>query len=247
MEYRFKTKVRVSETDYGKGLSPLGAGYLVEDAVCALFAEFERDNVVMKRDFNSVWVFVKNKFRFYDYALWNEEITVSSYFVRKTAVSLTVETAVENCRGEIALIAKTEVCLIDLLSQKIRRIAEAEIPAELNIRPAKDGADFKRFSSEGFEKAGEFTVPSTAIDYCMHLNNVEYLRFILNTDGVEYGLYYPVSAVELQYLLQAREGEELTVCKKVEGTTEYFSVCGKNGTAVRCVVDRGKREKFIGL
>ena len=75
MKYINKTRVTASQTDAGIGLSVLGAAQIIQDNVCAFFACFKKDNIALKTGYNSVWVFVKNKFKRLAVAEWNEEIT----------------------------------------------------------------------------------------------------------------------------------------------------------------------------
>lgn len=238
MRYVNKTRVPFSKTGVGEGISFIGAAQIIEDSVCAFFAEFGKDSASVGAKYNAVWLFVKNKFQRLALAAWNEEITVESFFTRRTAATLVVDTVVKNSKGETCLYARTETCVVDRTSQRIRRIASVEFPEDMEIYPTEADFDFERFDTDGASPVYGLNVPPASIDFCMHVNNVEYLRFILNASSVERELSAPIKEAEIHFLNQAREGECITVSEKETVCGTVYEIACDDKICARCKVKR---------
>lgn len=238
MKYVYKTLVPFSQVGVGEGLSVIGAAQIIEDSLCAFFAEFGRDSVTLQREYGAVWMFVKNKFQKRAIAGWNEEITVESYFTAINAATVIVDTVIKNRKGEISVAARTEACVIDLSAQRIRRLSSVDFPQDMAVYESEAGFAFTRFDVGNITEKYRFTVPSTSIDFCKHLNNVEYFRFILNSASVETELLRPVSEAEIYYVNQAREGEELTVFSANCQENEYYEIKNGGKTVAKCNIKR---------
>ena len=238
-------RVPFSQTGAGEGLSVIGAAQIIQDNLCAFFACFSKDDGTLKSKYNAIWVFVKNKFRITGIAQWNTDITAETYFIKRTGATVVAETVVKNSAGEIAVVAHSEACVIDLATQRVRRVEYIEMPETEIYAPVSD-MEFTRFSSDRAAGRCEFTVPPTAIDFCMHVNNVEYLRFILNSTPVTYALAHPVYEMEIHYVSQAREGEKLALAsldfqaEKEDLSGKVYEIKNGDRVAVRCRILRKK-------
>lgn len=246
MKYVYGGRVPFSQTGATEGFSVIGAAQIVEDGVCAFFAAFGKDNVTLSTEYNALWVFVKNKFQRRAPVKWNENITVESFLTDKTAATVVVDTVVKNSEGETAIAARTEVCVIDLDSQRIRRISSVDFPEDVGIYPSPAGFGFTRFPTVGLREEYKFYVPSTSIDMCGHVNNVEYLRFILNATSVEKEKTRPVRETEINFVAQAREGEELTVFSAEDGEGEFYEIKSGEKVVARCKLSRGEKVRAHG-
>lgn len=234
MKYVYKTRLPFSLTGVSEGISVIGAARIIEDSVCAFFAEFGKDSATLNAKYNAVWMFVKNKFRRLAAAKWNEELTVESFFTRRTAATVVVDTVVKNSKGETCLYARTETCVIDLTTQRIRRISSVEFPEDMEIYKSKAGFDFERFNTDGVSLLYGLNVPSTSIDFCMHVNNVEYLRFILDAYSIRQQIAAPVQEAEIHFLNQAREGERLNVLSKDTASGTVYELACEDRLCARC-------------
>ena len=238
MKYSNKFRIPFSQTGVTDGISVIGAAQIVEDSVCAFFASFGKDNFTVSKRYGAMWVFVRNKFRRYAFAGWNEEISVMSYVTEKTAAKVIVDTQAKNAKGETVLSARTELCVIDIAAQRIRRVASVDFPENIGIYPSVAGFDFTRPETPALKENYRFIVPSTSIDLCGHLNNAEYFRFILNATGAEKEIARPVSDAEINFVSQAREGEELTVYCGESAAGEFYELKSGEKTVARCVLSR---------
>ena len=240
MKYVCSGRVPFSQTGVTEGFSVIGAAQIVEDSVCAFFAAFGKDNVTLSTKYNALWVFVKNKFQKRATVSWNEDITVECCFTEITKATVVVDTVVKNSKGETAIAARTELCVIDLDTQRIRRISSVEFPEDIGVYPSVAGFGFTRFSNAFLREEYKFNVPSTSIDLCGHVNNVEYLRFILNATSVEKEVDSPVRETEINFVAQAREGEMLTVFGGENGVDEFYEIRSGDKVVARCKLLRGE-------
>lgn len=240
MKYVCSGRVPFSQTGATNGFSVIGAAQIIEDSVCAFFAAFGKDNLTLSSKYNALWVFVKNKFQKRASAKWNEEITVETFLTNKTAATVVVDTVVKNSEGETALAARTELCVIDLDTKRIRRISSVDFPEDIEIYPSVTGFEFTRFSAATLREEYKFNVPSTSIDLCGHVNNVEYLRFILNATSVVKEIDSPVRETEINFVAQSREGEMLTVYGGENGENEFYEIRNGEKIVARCKFSRGK-------
>ena len=231
-------RVPFSATGLTEGLSVVGAAQIIQDNICSFFAEFGKDDVSISKNYNAVWVFVKNKFRKIAVAPWNDVISVQSFITKINMASVIVDTVIKNSKGEKALYARTEVCVIDLSSQRVRRISSVEFPADIPVYAPEAEFDFERFDTEGCTPVYNSAATSTSIDFCKHVNNVEYFRFILNAFNSDTEITNPITEAEIHYLNQSREGEMLTVSAKNSESGQVLSVsCGEK-TCARCKIKR---------
>ena len=234
MIYTENFKITASMTDMGEGVSILGIAQIIQDNVSAFFSRYGKDNVSLKRDYNSVWVIVKNRFKKLDVAYWNERVTAKSFITKRTSATVIIDTEIIKEDGTVAVVARTEMCVISLDTQRIVRIEKVGLSEEIGVYPTNADFEFSRFEFSDLKDIYSFTVPSTSIDFCNHFNNVEYLRFILNTVPVNYGLTHVVKDLEIHYVNQSREGDSLNILSKREGVEDYYEVINGDKVAVRC-------------
>ena len=246
MKYSCKTRLPFSKTGVSAGLSVLGAAQIIEDGVCAFFATFGKDNASLLRDYNAQWVFTKNKFSRLAPVKWNEDITVEVFLSKKSAATVVVDTTVKNGGGKIAVAARTEACVIDLDSMRVRRVSSVDFPEDIAVYPSAADFDFTRFDLSAPKKEYSFIVPSTSIDCGGHLNNVEYLRFVLNSTGAEKELALPVFETEIHFLRQSREGDTLTVYSGESRGTEFYEIKNGDKVVARCGISRVPRTDLNG-
>ena len=239
MKYVYNTRVPFSVTGATNGFSVIGAAQIVEDSVCAFFAAFGKDSLTVSAKYNAIWVFVKNKFQKRAPVFWNEEITVESFLTNKTAATVVVDTVVKNAKGETALAARTELCIIDLDTKRIRRISSVDFPEDIGVYPSVAGFAFRRFPAVTLREQYGLNVPSTSIDLCGHVNNVEYLRFILNATSAEKEVESPVRETEIDFVAQALEGEFLTVYGGEHEGDELYEIKSGEKVVARCRLSRG--------
>ena len=236
MKYSVQKTISTSETDFTGALSLIGAAKIVQDVICDYFATFGFDNLSLRSKFGCVWVFTKNVIKTPLPCGWAKKLTIKTFVTRVSNVSVWVDTSFVREDGETAVYSRTEMCVLDLAKQCVRRISDINFPTENILFEPEQELSFSRFIVEGGEMRSSFNVPPSAIDYSNHTNNVEYIRFCVDATSCKEVVDRKIGGVEIHYLNQTREGYPVTVFAKNEGNTTYFKISSENAVAARCAI-----------
>ena len=241
MDYLKEETVSASKCDINAELSLIGAVQIIQDNVCYYFGELGIDQIYMKNKFNAVWVYTKNKIEFYKNLHWNDAFKVQCFISKITPVTMVVDTAFVNENKEILLYSKIEICFLDLGKQKIRRIKEI-IPSDLKAKEALKEFIFEKFTcdDENLSFLDNVNIKSSNIDYCMHTNNIEYIRFLTNIFSVGELIETSIKSFEIDYINQSRENDNLLIYKD-KTDDSIFIVKNKDLTVVKCRIQKEKR------
>ena len=205
-------------------LSVLAADEIVENAVTELMGDLGIDGIVAMERYKAMWLIAKNNICFMRRPVWREEFTVRSYISKHSVVKLNLDTIVESKTGELLLKARTELAAIDLETGKIRKAETVGFDPSMENPVQTEGLDFARFSKTLGAIAESVTVRSTSLDYCYHTNNIEYVRFMLNTYPVDHFKTHEPAQLEIHYASQSFEGEVLSIMKESYDDGDQFHV-----------------------
>ena len=219
-------------------LSVEGAFRIVEDMVTELMGDQKIDGVTCMREYEGMWVFVRNHIDMLQPLEWMEEYTAVSCISSFSKIRLYIDTVLEKNDGSIALASRLELCAVDLETGKIRKsdtvgVGENTPPEETRVEIA-----YSREKPVKAELLDEICVRASDIDYCYHTNNVSYVRYFLNQYKVEDLVERPVRSIEMRYAAQTHEGDVLSVYRCAPGDTEAFIIEKEGETVVSCLVSR---------
>ena len=202
--------------------------------------EYNVDQITMKNKLNMIWVYTKNKIKILGNLKWNEKFYVTCHFSQKTAVKMVVDTAIYNTKKELVAYSKVEVCMLSLEHFRIARITDDLCKKKVKIQPSKIEFDFEKLDTNDTKLVEKLTIKSTSIDYCIHTNNVEYIRFILDTYKVSELIEKPIKGLEIHYLGQTLEGQTLNVSKITQEDRDLFLLTDEAGKqkALECSIER---------
>lgn len=214
-------------------MSLIGAVEIIQDSICEYFKSIDIDEITLKTKYNCIWVFTRNSVEFVDKLSWLDSFKVECFISSKTAVKLVVDTSFYKMDGTLALKSETEICLVDLSNFKIKRIDDSFV-SENEVTERKFEMQFNRpIVEDNMAKIYSTTIPSTCIDYCGHVNNVEYLRFILNTYTAE-ELKRHIKRFDISYISQCLEGERIDIYKAL--TSDLFEIKVGDKAITRCKI-----------
>ena len=231
MIYEKQTYVTGSMCDGKLQLSVLAADEIVENAVTELMGDLGIDGIVAKEKYNAMWVIVKNNMCFIRRPAWREKFTVYCYISKHSTVKLNVDTIVKAEGGEMLLKSRLELAAIDLETGKIRKAETVGFTEDMENPVETEGLEFSRFPKETGELTESVIVRSTSLDYCYHTNNIEYVRFVLNTYGIEQFKQHEPKQVEIHYGNQSFEGEKLEINKLSTDYGDLFRIT-RDGTLI---------------
>lgn len=238
MIYNKSGSVGSDMIDAGTDLSVIGAFRIVENAITEMMAQLKIDGITVKKLYNAMWVFTKNRIKFLQPLAWGEKFTVDCFITGFSLVKLNVETAVRNARDEIVLYSKVELCALDLETHKIRKTSTVGLDDSFVIHPSLMEVEFTKSDDTPLPLVETVTVRSTNIDFSRHTNNVEYLRFVLNTYTVQELLDSPVKEIEVCYISQSYENDELQIYKSANGNKDTIVIGKQDKTVIKCEILR---------
>ncbi len=233
--YSKKDIVTGSMCDAASRLSLLSIFQLVEDAVTDHMGDLRLDGLTAMREYGAMWVFVKNVIRVFQRPEWHAPIEVRSFISSHTAAKLMADTEILRSDDHSPVAhSRLELCALDTESGSIRKASAVGIGADTPCGAALPGLKFSRFPKCEKEAADTVRVRAASIDYCSHTNNVEYIRFILNTFSFDELVRRDVEQMEVHYGRQTFEGDVLSVGRYRGDKEDLFSVSSDEGVAVEC-------------
>lgn len=224
--------------DAGTKLSVLGAFRLVENGITELMSKLKIDGITVKKLYNAFWVFTKNRIKFLKTLNWGEKFTVESFITSYSLVKLCIETAIKNENGEIAVYSKCELCALDAETGKIRKTSTVGITETFEAHSSPVEVVFGRFDGENSALADTVKVRSTNVDFSLHTNNVEYVRFLLNAYSVEELLKKPVKEMEIDYINQSYENDELQIYRRTSENCDVLTIKKADTTVIKSEIIR---------
>ncbi len=235
---KLKTEQKVNATIIGTNgrLSTLGAFQVVENALTELTGELKIDGITEKEKYNAIWVFVKTRIKFFSSILWNEKLSVTSFISFKSLAKINFDVEAKNAVGELVFYARVEACALDIATMRIRKLVSVGVDETMQAETPTMDVEFANANYTNFEKKETIRVRSTNIDMSHHTNNLEYIRFILNTYSVSELETKIVKEMEVVYVNQSFENDELDVLKLSEQNKDVIYLQKENKPIIKCEI-----------
>lgn len=237
MEYKSKRYITASMCDKDSKLSMISIFRMIQDAVTDHLGDLGIDGVVVKERYGIVWVFVRNNVRVLRYPDWRDECGVRCFISQITPVKMIIDTEILCADGTPAVRSSLEACLIDFGSGRIRRISDIGAD-KLETHEPLPGLEFDRFPRVGTETVRTAKIGSTTVDMCGHMNNVEYVRYILDSYGSHDFDERPIGRMDIHYIGQSYEGQFIDICRNSDGDTDLINVKKDGKTVTECLIER---------
>ena len=225
--------VSASITDPLANLSVIGMFQVAEDAVTELLGEMKLDNITIKERNNAVWVFTKSRIKKLKDIPWNEEFQTVCFISSVTHVMVNLDIAIRNASGELCVYSRLELGVFDLQKKRIKRLSDLGIHDRMVAEKPEEDIAFIRFNNEELPEKGKVQVKYTNVDFSKHTNNIEYIRFILNTYSVQELEEKPIKEMQVSFLDQTFENDILTIYKGNFGERDIFTLQKEDKAVVR--------------
>ena len=231
MELSKKQTVTINNMDTQGYLSTVGHFQLIQEAITELMGMHELDGATVRRKYGAIWVFVKTHADFFGKLYWHEDFTVNAYFSYISVAKINIDVELLNTAGEKVMHSRTELCALDIETQRIRRSFTVGMDAKYLTDRKVEDMEFGKFEDCDTEVVDSVKIKSTNIDFAYHTNNSEYLKIIMDTYTVKETENMTIKGADLLYAGQSFEGDTLTVRKAV-GEHAHRVVLEKNGSPV---------------
>lgn len=231
-------KVRSELADYRAVLSVLGMFQLAEEMTTEHMGNLGVDGITVMNKYNAVWVFTKIRVKILGDIKWNDNFRAQCFMSGISRVHINVDTAIKDEEGNMCAYVRTEICPLDLDTGKLRRVSTVGIDDTFEAVEPLEALSFEKIDTGGLTEADRVRVKFTSIDYAGHTNNKEYVRFILNTYTVADMDERPVKEIEMNYIGQSYEGDELVIYRGSEDSYDTFEIKCGDVPAARCRIYR---------
>ena len=213
MIYSNEQIVRASIVDTKANLSILGTYQIIQDAITELTGQYNIDNLSLKEKYNAFWVFTKTRIKFIKKLQWNEQIIVNSFISFISTAKINIDVEIIDKNNEIAVYSKTELCALDIGTQRIRKLSTVGIDESMLEDKHPVEIVFTKFVENDLPLIDKVKIKYTNIDFSHHTNNLEYIRIIMNTYSVAQVENKEIKEMEIIYSNQSFENDILDIRK----------------------------------
>ncbi len=242
MKFIKHQKVTASLTDFSGNLSVFGAFQIVEDAITEFMGELKIDGPTAKKLYNAVWVYAKTKIKFLKDIVWNNECIVTCFISKISNVAINMDVGIQNAAGALCVYSRTELCALDAETGRIRKVSTVGVDDGFQTYEPICELTFTKIEAENLPVAEQIKVGFTNIDYVVHTNNKEYVRFMLNTYSVGEMAKSPIREMEVVFANQSYEGDVLTLHKGCCCDKDVFVIQKEDKVIVKCAISRGSEK-----
>lgn len=237
MRLEKKQKVNSVMSDSAGFLSVYGIFSIIEECITELLGSMELDDISVRDKYNAVWVFVKTRFKRIKNISWNASYTAECRItkIRNSAVMLDVYIRDET--DETAVFGRTEICALDIDTGRFLKVSSLGMDKE-DAEEALCDIRYTRFGCDSMDTVDEVRVKYSNVDFALHTNNKEYVRFILDTYTVDDLISRPVLEMEIMYKEQSYEGDILTVKRGRDEERDVFEIVCGDKTVIKSEIIR---------
>ena len=231
-----KQTISAFMTDTNSNLSIIGSFQIIQDAITELTGLLKIDGITAKEQYNSMWVFTKTVVKFYKNIVWNSEINVSCFISYISIAKMYLDVQVTDASGEKVLYSRTEACALDLETKRIKKLSAVGVDNTMLTENIQTDITFAPFDIVDLPLIDKVQIKYTNIDMSHHTNNIEYLRFILNTFSVKDIETKPIKEIEIVYSNQSFEGDILDIKKTTKEENDYILLEKDGKIVVKCKI-----------
>lgn len=217
----FERKIEYGMCDTTSKLKIVEIVKLIEAGVASFLKLYQKDNFTMKAQYGALWLFTKTKFRIEELPGWDEDVIVEARRVAYASKLLAIiEISIHTKNKTRGITAWVECCCARIETRKLLRLSEYDFTIPASI---EEDITFERFDAI-VEESRKLVVSSSYIDYSHHTNNAEYLRMIMDEFSVPQLEEIKFKYVEIHYLSETKEKDELTIMKAHKKGIHYFKI-----------------------
>lgn len=229
-------KVSASMAGADECLSVIGTFEIVENAITELMGELKIDGITAKNKYNAFWVFSKSRVKFFNKIKWNENLNVTCFISVKTLAKLQFDVQAKNANNQPIFYARVEGCVLDISTQRIRKVTTVGVDDCIVPEQSIKDVEFSKFDYVDLPILEQVKIRSTNIDMSHHTNNLEYLRFILNTYSVNELTTKPIKEMEVIFSNQSFENDVLNVLKLKMQNKDAIVLQKEDKPVIKCEI-----------
>jgi acyl-ACP thioesterase len=205
---------------------------MVQDNFTENFGSIKMDNFCVNEK-GGYWAIYKAKFKFFKRPFWRDKVITTSFPADSAPIRTYENTAITTVEGEPIILAVQEACCLNLETHRPMKLSAVDFPAEGSPEPFMDNK-FTKFpvTPEEYEEVYRQKVLPQHIDMSHHMNNIEYVKLSLNVfSASDLELCIP-SMLEVHFLGETREGQEVTIFRADKMGATYMKIEDDSGRQV---------------
>ena len=190
-----------------------------------------KGNDVLPEQYGAAWVYTRYRMELCQRLDYTGPVELSC---RMEPYRLPVLVTLQFEARQHALLAargRLECCVFSLARQRPLRLGAVDFPEGFAEDVPNEIPDFRgtEKTAEGTEERYIRTVRSSDLDVNRHMNNLHYIAMF--QDAYDSGFWRDFSPKEMEicFMSQCREGEEISVRSRMEGDTVHFAALHRDG------------------
>lgn len=184
------------------------------------------------------WIISKVKIKIYDRPKMSDDVIIATWPEKPDMIRCNRFSTIAS--GENILVeGKTEWLMIEKQTGKIHRVADAYPMDMEHLEDKVCNEAFIRVNKEdfiSFDREYEHLVKSTDIDFIQHMNNVAYIRLVMELFSCKELEELSIKEMEVCYKEQCHEGDLLKAKVKKEGQTTKIGIFREDKLACSVVI-----------
>ena len=208
---------------YGR-LGIVGALAIVQDNMCQFFRMIRCDGFIMEPQIHCFWVVTKTNIKILDNAEWLDDIQVKTYLSKKTNIRVNLTTEIRHKDDRLIAECTQEICAMGSIDRKIRLVKDTFFPLDCEVVERDFLFTKLAFADIEFDTKNCVTINSSNIDFCMHTNNLEYVKLMLDCYPIDFWRDRDIVEFDINYLSESRYADELIIQSKVINNSSCFVI-----------------------
>ena len=224
--YATEQRITAAFSDRRCELGVYHASQLFQDAFTEFLSQYGCDTPSMSKSHGAVWAIARSKISYEEIPFWGDTVRIKAFPVKISSVTIHLNVLVESLEGKPLVRCRQELCAMDVTDHSLRRVDTTPFPMGLEVLPPVLDTPFRRkkVSLEESCLVCHHVVHSTDTDFNGHMNNVAYVRLLLDTFPSSFWDAHLVREFDIHYAAESREGEELQVYRKQAGDEVDFQI-----------------------
>lgn len=191
-------------------------------SVTEFFKTFDYDNLNMKNKYDAAWVLIKACSHINNLPTWNQNIHSKTYLTNIGKLDVDVETSFYDDNDNLLFAIKDKMCAINLNTRRIIKLQDIGF-MDFDTYPCIiNNYDNKIDNDLTFDE--NIKVRYLDIDATNHINNVSYVKYIVNNLDKSFFDNKKIININLHYLKEALLHDNLSLYKKDENNIIYYAL-----------------------
>lgn len=172
---------------------------------------------------NCIWALARIKVLLYKYPAWTETVRLETWSKPPEPLMAYRDFEVRDGKGDLVLSATSAWLVIDATTRRPQRVSVLG-----NCFPILEGREAIRGSLQRIAQAPAdqqgpvHSVPFSAIDINGHVNNTNYVKWVLDAFPFDYLRQHNVYDIEINYLQESRQGDQYRINTEETAPNEYL-------------------------